>query len=301
MKTNKRLSQAYNNAEVISIDAKSKYIFFSDIHRGDDSVSDEFARNQTVLLHALDYYYEQGYCYAEVGDGDELWEHKDFKIIRRAHGDIFTVMKKFFDQERLCILYGNHNINLRNREFVKANYYRYYDEYKQEYCDFFPGLKVHEALVLKDENTGQEIFVVHGHQGDILNDRFWWISMMLLRYFWKYLHVVGFRNPSSPARNQHIRHKLEINYKKWIREHKKILICGHTHRQRFPKRRELPYFNTGCCIRTKGITGIELAEGKLSMVEWRMRADTDGVMRITRTVIQGPRSIERYFKKSYEE
>lgn len=295
MRTDNRLTQAYRQAETIPFDSSSKFIFFSDIHRGDDSVSDEFARNQTVMLHALDDYYNKGYTYVEVGDGDELWEYKEFKYIRQAHGDIFTVMKKFYDDDRLYMLYGNHNIHLRSKSYVKDNYYRYYDEYSQEYRDLFPGITPYEALVLKEKDTGQEIFVVHGHQGDWMNDQIWRFSMLWLRYFWRYLHVVGFRNPASPARNQYKRHKIERNYKRWIRKNKRILICGHTHRPKFPKNRELPYFNTGCCIHTKGIIGMELSEGKLYMVDWRMRPDEDGVMKIVRTVVRGPQAVKRYF------
>lgn len=296
MLTDRRLDQAYKNARRIPFHNDSKFIFFSDIHRGDDSVSDEFARNQTVLLHALDYYYNEGYSYIEVGDGDELWEYKEFRHIRQAHGDIFTVMKKFFEEGRLWMIYGNHNIQLRNKKYLKKNYYKYYDENQQKELDLFPGINILEALVLQKEDSGQEVFVVHGHQGDLLNDQLWRISAFWLRYFWRYLHVVGFRNPASPARNHEKRHKIEINYKKWIRSRKKILVCGHTHRPRFPKGRELPYFNTGSCIRTKCINGIELAGGKMYMVDWRMRTDPDGTLKMSRTVIHGPLDIDRYYR-----
>ena len=67
MFTDFKLTSAYKNAKVKYFDKNSKYIFFSDIHRGDDSVSDEFARNQLVLLYALNYYYDRGYTYVEVG------------------------------------------------------------------------------------------------------------------------------------------------------------------------------------------------------------------------------------------
>ncbi len=294
MNTEIRLTQAYKNARTKYFDSSSKYIFFSDLHRGDDSVSDEFTRNQAVLVHALDYYYNQGYHYVEVGDGDELWEYTDFKTIRLAHGDVFTVMKKFFDDKRMLILYGNHNNYLKNRNYVRRNYYKYYDEYSQEYFPLFPGIRPQEALILKHRINGLELFVVHGHQGDIINDQFWFISRSMLRYFWRFLHVVGFRNPASPARNLFKRHKIEKTYKYWIRRHKRILICGHTHRPRFPKNRELPYFNTGCCIHTKGITGIELINDHLVMVDWRMKAREDGTLQITRTIVRGPEPLRKY-------
>lgn len=292
--TDQRLTKAYLGAKVEYFDKNSKYIFFSDSHRGDDSISDEFARNQILLLHALNYYYINDYVYVEVGDGDELWEYPEFKHIRLAHSDIFLTLKKFYDDNRFILLYGNHNIYLKNKDYVQKKYYHVYDEYNRDIHELFKGITPHEALVLKYKLTGKEIFIVHGHQGDLLNDQLWFLSMFLLRYFWRYLHVVGLHNPSSPAKNQYRRHKIEVAYKKWIREHKKILICGHTHRPRFPKKNELPYFNTGCCIHTKGITGIEITNGKIMMVDWRVSADDEGSLHINRRITRGPIPIEAF-------
>jgi UDP-2,3-diacylglucosamine pyrophosphatase LpxH len=297
MRANKRLTKAFKNAKRIPFDKNSKYIFFSDCHRGDDSVSDEFIRNQNIFLHALNYYYKEGYTYVEVGDGDELWEYKNFSVIRLAHTDVFTVIKKFYDTGRFIMLYGNHNIYLKSKRFVKTNYFEYYDEYNQKKVDLFRGLEPKEALVLEYKNSGQKIFVLHGHQGDIINDQLWFFSMLLLRYFWRYLHLVGFDNPTSPARNLFKRHKVERIYDEWIRRRKIMLICGHTHRPKFPKADDLPYFNTGCCTRTRGISGIEILNGEILMVDWRIAADENGGLQILRTVVRGPIPIEEYRRK----
>ncbi len=294
MNTVKRLTEAYKKASVECFDKDSKYIIFSDVHRGDDSVSDEFTRNQAVFLHILNFYYNKEFVYIEAGDGDELWEHKNFKHIRVAHKDIFIALKKFFDAGRLRILYGNHNIFLKSKKYVRKNYYQFYDEYNQKRVDLFHGIEPIEALVLKHKVTEQEILIVHGHQGDLINDQFWQISMILLRYFWRFLHIVGFQNPSSPARNLYKRHKVEKNYKKWIEKYKIMLICGHTHRTKFPKRDELPYFNTGCCINSRSIPGIEIVNDAILMVDWRIKVNEEGIMRIDRTVVRGPEPIERY-------
>lgn len=294
MFTDKRLTAAYKGAKTECFDKNSRYIFFSDCHRGDDSVSDEFTRNQNVFLHALNYYYDHGYIYVEVGDGDELWEYPKFKYIRLAHSDIFLELKKFFDEKRLIFLYGNHNIYLKYNNYVEEHYYKFYDEYNQEMCELFQGITPFEALVLKNKDSGQEILVVHGHQGDYMNDQLWKVSMFMLRYFWKFMHVVGFENPTSPARNLFKRHKVEKAYEKWICKHKMMLICGHTHRQKYPKKNDLPYFNTGCCTRTRGITGIEIIENNIIMVDWRVRSDPNGIMRIYRNVMRGPEPIEHF-------
>lgn len=298
MFTNKRLMNAYKHAKVECFDKNSKYIFFSDSHRGDDSASDEFARNQNIFLHALDYYYNNGYVYVELGDGDELWEYKKFKHIRLAHSDIFKNLIKFFNEKRFVLLYGNHNIYLKNKNFVTKNYYNYYDDYTQDMQGLFKGITPYEALVLKYHGSNQEIFLVHGHQGDLMNDQLWFISMLSLRYFWKFLHVVGFHNPASPARNAYKRHRIERKYKRWIIKHKMMLICGHTHRQKFPKDQELPYFNTGCCIHSKGITGIEIVNGNILMVDWRVRADKEGNLLIERNIMRGPDPIEKFDLRS---
>lgn len=294
MDTDRRLTKAFKNAKIEYFDKDSKYIFFSDSHRGDDSVSDEFTRNQNLFLHALNYYYKEGYAYVEAGDGDELWEYKNFKNIRLAHTDVFVVIKKFFDANRFIMLYGNHNIYLKYKRFVKANYYNFYDEYNQIKVKLFRGLEPQEALVLKHKTTKQKILVLHGHQGDFMNDQFWYLAMILLRYFWRYAHIVGFENPTSPARNLYRRHKVEKAYANWIEKHKMILICGHTHRPKFPKNNDLPYFNTGCCIRTRGLTGIEIINGEILMVDWRIAADENGGLKIHRTVVRGPEPIEKY-------
>lgn len=297
--TDRRLTKAYKNAKLKYFDSDSKFIFFSDVHRGDDSVSDEFTRNQNVFLHALNYYHNNDFTYVEVGDGDELWEHPKFKHIRLAHTDIFIALKKFFDAKKMIMLYGNHNIYLKSRLFVTSNYYNFYDEYNQERVELFKGIRPIESLVLKNKKNGQEILVVHGHQGDFMNDQFWFLSMLLMRYFWRFAHLVGFENPSSPARNLYKRHKVERQYNKWIQRHKMMLICGHTHRPKFPKKDELPYFNTGCCIHTRGISGIELVNNTISMVDWRIRADDNGNMKIVRNVVRGPEPIEKYDCKKY--
>lgn len=294
MYTDKRLMDAYKNAKREYFDKNSKYIFLSDLHRGDDSISDQFVRNQNIVLHALDYYYNEGYTYIELGDGDELWEYPNLKLIRFAHSDVFIAIKKLYDDNRFILIYGNHNIYLKKKYFVKLNLYRTYDEHNQSQEVLFPGITPLEAVVLKHKKTGQEIFAVHGHQGDFMNDQFWFFAMLSLRYFWRYLHVVGFHNPASPAKNLYKRHKIEKKYKTWIRKHKKILICGHTHRPRYPRIGEIPYFNTGCCINSKGIIGMEIVNDTILMVDWRVRAGSDGVLQIVRTIVRGPEPIESF-------
>ncbi len=294
MQTYRRLTQAYRNARVEIIDEKSNYIFFSDCHRSDGSLSDEFSRNKNIYLYALEYYFKNGFTYVEVGDGDELWEHRKFKDIMNANREVFEVIQLFHLHNRLIILYGNHNIYLKNPAYVKDNYFSYFDEYTEEYHDFLRDIVPCEALVLKVKKTGQEILTVHGHQGDLPNDQLWRASMFSLKYFWRFLHAFGFQNPSSPVKNAHKRHKIERVFCKWINVNKKMLICGHTHRSKYPKSDELPYFNTGCCIFPTNITGIEISGGNVQFVQWRNIVNQDGLLQIERLVMRGPDPLKKF-------
>lgn len=290
MHTRKKLENALKHAKRISIDENTRIIMFSDLHRGDNSLSDEFAHNQTLYHHALEYYYREGFKYIELGDGDEIWEHKHFKHIRYAHSDIFILLKKFYDDQRFEMLYGNHNMEFKHKHAVKKHLFEYVDEFTDEKVPLFPGIEVLESIVLKYK-SGRDILLIHGHQGDFTNDQLWKMNRFFMRYFWRFMHIVGFRNPASPAKNIHHRHTLEKRYSKWIGEMDQMIIMGHTHRPKFSEAGELPYFNSGTCVHPRNITGMEICDGKIQLIEWKVGICDNGVLQIQRRVIRGPRRL----------
>ncbi len=291
----KKLDRVYKDAKVITFDEDSKFVFFSDTHRGDDSIIDEFGKNKHIFYHALNYYYQKDFTYVEVGDGDELWEHSRYELIRNGHFPIFNKLKDFFDKGRLYMIFGNHNMPMKSQAWVEKNMYRVYDDYLGEETELFPGLKVHEALRFRHRYTGRELFAVHGHQGDMLNDQLAFFSHFMIRFFWHFMHIMGVKYAASPAKSRQKRHKVEKNYNKWIEKHPEvIIICGHTHRPRFPEPGEGLYFNCGCGMHPRGITCIELAEGKLVLVTWRVHSMPDGTLYIKRTALKGPKSIHEF-------
>lgn len=294
MFTKQRLTGAYEGARVEPFDETTKYVFISDHHRGDGSLSDEFTRNRNIFQYALEYYYRNDFTYVEAGDGDELWEYQDVKYIKNAHPAIFSTIKQFFDEDRFIMMWGNHNIYLKDPSYVERHYYTNYDEYHETFYSFLEGLKPIEALVLKHTRTGQEILTVHGHQGDAPNDQFWVLTMLSLKYFWRFLHAFGIRNPSSPVKNISRRHKIEKNYSKWIAENKMMLICGHTHRFKYPRKNALPYFNTGCCVYPTIITAIELVGEEIQLVRWHVKSDEEGSLNVVRSVMRGPDNVKEF-------
>lgn len=283
---------AMKNNDVIEVTEDTKIIFFSDVHRGDNSLTDEFARNQNIYFYALSEYFDKGYTYIEVGDGDELWEYGKFEHIRSAHSDVFCLLRDFYKEGRFEYMFGNHNMSFRNPIVSKYYLTHFFDEYFDIDTPLFPGIRTKESMILKDMESDKEILVVHGHQGDFINDQGWIISKLLMKFFWRFMHMIGFQNPASPAKSRIKRHRIEKNFTKWIKRHQMGILCGHTHRPKLPDLGDPAYMNTGCCVHPRGITGIELNGRSFSLVYWTIKPNKEGTLFIMKKVIKGPMSFD---------
>ena len=170
MKTKNRLTAAYETAHVLEFDEDSKYVFFSDAHRGDGSRADEFAKNETAFTHALDRYLADGFTLVELGDQEDLWEFPHIRHIIKAHAPVYDRLRRFFEDGRYLRLFGNHDRQLDDPRYVRQNMTQAPNLITNEMEPLFPDLAVHGAIVFRHRWTGQEILVVHGHQGDFAND-----------------------------------------------------------------------------------------------------------------------------------
>lgn len=299
MSTFKRLTQVFNSSKEITFDDSSKLVLMSDCHRGDNSWADNFAHNQNVMFTALNYYYNTGFTYIEIGDGDELWENRRFSEIRKSHSHIFDILKKFHINNRLHMIYGNHDMVKKNKSYVKKNLYFYYDERKKRIEPLFKNIEIHEGLILHYNDTEDRIFVVHGHQGDLLNDYLWWLSRFLVRYVWRPLELhLGYKDPTSPAKNFKRKKDTEKRILDWVKENNQIIITGHTHRPTFPNVNRNLYFNDGSCVHPRCITGIEIENGEIALIKWSIKANSSGILYVGREIISGPRKLEYYFNSN---
>lgn len=294
MSITERLHQVFTSATEIPFDDSARIILFSDCHRGDNSWADDFAQNQQLFFFALTHYFEQGFTYIEIGDGDELWENRDFAEIRRAHSHVFWLLRQFYLDNRLHLIYGNHDIERRDPKTVAATLYAYEDERTGQQEPLLDGIKVHEGLVLRHRVSEQRIFLVHGHQADPISDQWWWFSRFMVRHYWRHMQLLGFRDPTSPAKNYKKRGQVEQGLIGWIQAHGHMLIAGHTHRSVFPNAGTPPYFNTGSCVHPRCITGIEIEGGAITLIKWSVRPDERGVLIVARDELVGPRSLQDF-------
>ncbi len=299
MSSQSRLDRAYKNAKVVSFDDTSKFILFSDCHRGDNSFADEFANNRNIYFHALKHYYTQGFTYCELGDGDELWENLNFNMILRAHKNVYELLQVFYNEKRLHMIWGNHDMVYRNPKYVKKHLSFYLDHKTGNKVPLFPDIKYEEAIVLKHSKTEQEIFLLHGHQADFMNYTGWRIHRFLVRVLWKPLQVIGISDPTSPAKNFKETIRIERRIKKWIAKNKNLCtIIGHTHRPRFPEIGKLNLFNDGSCVHPRCITGIEIENGNITLIKWQIATTNDGTLKIIRVPLEGPTKLTSFITEA---
>ncbi|HOJ49540.1 MAG TPA: metallophosphoesterase family protein [Spirochaetota bacterium] len=290
----KRLLKTFKRSPIIEFNEKSKFIIFSDAHRGDGTWADDFANNYYLLLHALKYYYDSGFTLIELGDNNELWKNKSFKDIFEAHTYIYEIIQDFYEDKRYYMIFGNHDIEFKYKRRVVKNLYYYYKKSINDYLPFLKGIRPTESLILFNKNEDLRIFLIHGHQGDFFGDYFWHLGRFLVRYIIKPLQLLGVKDPTSPAKNFEKRKKVEKRLIKWISKNNQILICGHTHRPVIPKLGDPPYFNSGSCVFPRAITGLEIIGNLITLVKWWLKPDKEGILKITKEVLEGPKDLRLY-------
>ncbi len=295
MRTKKRLDALYRDAERICFNQSSRIVFMSDCHRGSGTHGDNYLNNSPLAFAALTYYHQRQFFYMELGDGDELWENPKPDTIILAHSDVFTLLSRFFCEGRFLMLYGNHDKKKQNSRFLKEYYEKYYCENRDCKCEMFPGLIVREAVVLQEYGTGHEILLVHGHQGDFLNDVLWRLTKFLVRHLWKKLELIGVLDPTSAAKNYQKKKKTEKKLSSWATHNQVMLIAGHTHRPVLPRPGESLYLNDGSCVHPSGITALEIENGYITLVKWSIVTNYYRSLYVGREVLEGPYKIKDYF------
>lgn len=291
---NKKLDELFKSSKRLSIDDNTKLAIMSDCHRGSGNNYDNFVKNQNIFKRALQYYYTKKFTYIELGDGDEMWEVDDYKEIIDTYLDVFKLLKKFNDSNRLIMIYGNHDIIKKSPVVLEKYFYNYYDNITKKYETLLEGLIVYESLVLNYKDY--DIFLTHGHQVDFLNSKFWPLSRFLVRNVWKTLENIGIKDPTNSAKNYGVTKNTEKKLKEWSDKNNKILIAGHTHRPTFPKVGQSLYFNDGSCIHPNGITCLEIENGNIMLVRWEFKINNDGIISVGRKILEGNEPIINFFK-----
>lgn len=275
MSVSSRLEHAFKDAPVLPLTYRSRYVLMSDCHRGVGTSSDNFLKNQHLYLAALKHYYQRGFTYIELGDGDELWENRSMKTIMEVHDDVFEMFMRLHRQNRIYLIYGNHDMVKKKKALPLP-------------------LPFYEGIILCPANMPQRtLYLTHGHQASLFNSTFWRVACFLVRYVWSPLENVGVLDPTSAAKNYRVKNQCETKLNNWASENRRILITGHTHRPVMPEEPSY-YYNTGSCVHPHCITCIEIERGVMTLVKWSMSARADSTLYVARERIAGTVLLSAY-------
>jgi predicted phosphodiesterase len=279
-KLNKKNSK---NGIVLDVDFnKDKFIVFSDHHKGNKDHGDDFAGNEKNYLAALDYYYSNKFHYINLGDSEELWKYKPEQVISK-NVKALQSEARFHEQNKYFKTFGNHDVTWKNKIDVDIWFKKI----------FILPLPVYEGLLLKTviNNRPLSVFLTHGHQGDKMSDNNGF-STWLVSHIWQPIQRYLSLNVNTPAKDYVLRDRHNIIMYEWSSRKKNLLlITGHTHKPVFAaglysdhpsnyiplkkgtsneqEKLKPTYFNSGCCCyNDDDITGIEIADGKISLIKW---------------------------------
>lgn len=276
-----RINQAFEGALRLPLNMNSRYVIFSDCHRGIGNTNDNFTRNEFIYIAALNYYFNRDFSYIELGDGDELWENRSMNKIKDMHQHSFDVLSKFFHKDRFYSVYGNHDMVKKSSNYSGSNFCSYYCDHKMCTDSLFPNITFYPSIILESK-TENNIYLTHGHQADFLNSTLWHVSRFLVRYIWKPLELLGIPDPTSAAKNNLRKKSTETKLTNWAKENHHILITGHTHRPMMGTDSS-PFYNTGSCVSPYGITCIEIYKGCIYLVKWSLDTTEEQFVRVSRS------------------
>lgn len=271
-----------DNCIIIEADSNiHKFIIFSDQHKGNKTWADDFLASEKTYIAALEQYNNEGYTYINLGDCEELWKFNPLQIL--PHIENSLAAEAAFQPDRYFRTFGNHDILWKSKLDVQLLLNSYFNK----------ALTVYEGIILHIKNGEKplEVFLTHGHQGDVMSDNnafSTWIVAHIWMPIQRYLQL----NINVPSKDYTLRHQHNQLMHEWSSlRNNLLLITGHTHQPVFASGRYYNhpetsietktlevkpcYFNTGCCCFSDGdITGIEISEGMIRLVKWHSKNET---------------------------
>ncbi len=119
----KNLDRLFEESPSKKVDDGSRWVIFSDLHMGDGSSSDDFKRNAALFKTAIGkHYLPEGYSLVLNGDVEELQRHA-FRKILKQWADIFDVFDRYAEQDKLIKTIGNHDLELSTMEKLPYDYF----------------------------------------------------------------------------------------------------------------------------------------------------------------------------------
>lgn len=295
---------------LIELGSKHRIILFSDQHKGNRSHQDDFTLCEDNYLAALSYYNQQDFLYCNLGDSEELWKNMLHEVIKHNKAT-FEAEQLFLERNSYIKLFGNHDLYWDNDPLAGYMLKNIYGTKIRIYEGIIFTLPVkeeqlslllthgHQGDMQSDGNWFSKWFVsniwgpiqsylrinpntpafdnqLKSEHNQIMYD--WAAKQSNLALVTGHTHQPVFNSLTHLERTYiRIEETKKRGDKATLQKLEAELLAGKISGTTSPRLEysKNTYFNTGCCCFNDGdITGIELEDGKIRLIEWKK--DTNG-------------------------
>ena len=205
----RKLTRQFAESREFPIDKHKGWVIFSDLHMGDGSSTDDFKRNSSLFVNAIEKYYAtRDHALVLNGDVEELQRFKLSKIVNRWQ-EVYKLFDLFHERNALYKTIGNHDLELQLMKDLPFSY-RHYESIKLNYQD-------------------NHLFIFHGHQASKKYQEHNELIGFTLKYFANPLGIKSY-SVSHSSRKQYTIEKRAYGFSSF---NKIVSVIGHTHRPLF--------------------------------------------------------------------
>jgi UDP-2,3-diacylglucosamine pyrophosphatase LpxH len=302
----RRLDSLLKKSSGIEISDRDRLVIMSDFHMGDGGSLDDFKHNSDLMTHILKNHYRiKKYSLVLNGDIEEIQRYS-LKKITEKWSHIYEIFKDFHQDNRLIKIFGNHDYELRYRQrlpgkipvseglvigYKKHQLMLFHGHQAHLYPEIFlrlstiilrlvaNPLRIKNYAVALDNQKKYRIekrvyqyarlkkmIVFMGHTHRPLFESLAKVDRMKFE-----IENLCRRYPVAPPGEKP---KLEQKIVSLKDDLRRILKTG---RNRFQGKTYSLYdseplvpciFNSGSAIGKRGVTALEIAEGKINLVYW---------------------------------
>ncbi len=304
-RTIKILDNLYEKSPKFKLKKYDNYIIFSDLHLGNGNGNDDFLKNAALFQYILaNYYLPSNFKLILNGDIEELYKFKVNEILD-AWKELYDLFEKFYSEGNLIKLIGNHDWEIINNkshiinsvlyEAIRLIYnnntiFIFHGHQTSNYLEQYNPISLfvvrHFAKLLGIKNSTLN---VNGKKISITEQRSYQFSIQK-----KIISIIGHTHKplfESLSRKDTLKYYIEKLIRKYpfatlekkrkirkqISKFKKELQSLDIEKYNsnlindniFNNEPLVPcLFNSGSVIGKRGITGIEITNGKISLVYW---------------------------------
>ncbi len=297
------LDKLYAESPTIDLHKNDKWVIFSDLHMGDGGSTDDFKPNSELFTKVLnEHYLEKKFSLILNGDVEEL-QRFSFKKITDYWTEIYDIFNAFSSKHRLIKTIGNHDIKL---SIIEENPFRYelYDAFKLKYKEnnlfVFHGHQASKKFQKHNFLIGLTLKYLANPLGiknySVAHDsrKQYNIEKRVYGYsaFNKIASVIGHTHRplfESLHKVERLKYKIEQlcrelamkkepdeeieesikankkDLKKYYKTNADTNLLNYVYNTIF----HIPcLFNSGCVIGKRGMTCLEIEDGKIRLVHW---------------------------------